>query len=144
MDWIKKEDDQGFSLEAKFLTHWGVRQELERSNFVRNPDDTDSFESYIQHWPDEYHALARIHPRTRAGRVKVSISYYDSEGTKFHRSPLEGPLSVGKDDRLLIPPQPSSTIGPISSWATGLLVSTFAPVRAALAKNKGEVWLEHQ
>ena len=127
MEWIKREDDQGFCLEAKFLTHRGVRRELESSRFIRNPDDSDGVKSYTRYWPDGYHAVAHIHPRTRAGRVKVTITYYDSEGTKFHRSPLEGTLSVGKDDRLLVPHQPTSTIGPISSWATGLLVRLLLP-----------------
>jgi hypothetical protein len=144
MDWIKKEDDQGFRLEAKFLTHRGVRQELQRSSFIRNPDDIGGFKSYVRYWPGGYHAIARIHPRTRAGRVKVSISYYDSEGTKFHRSPLEGTLSAGKDHRLLIPTQSTSTTGPLSSLAAGLLVHAFAAARAALGKSKYEVWLERQ
>ena len=42
MEWIKREDNRGFCLEAKFLTHRGVRRKLERSSFVRNPDDVDS------------------------------------------------------------------------------------------------------
>src|SRR4051794_36789652 len=89
MHWIKKEDNQGFCLEAKFLTRRGVRRELERSSFARNSDNTDGANSYIRYWPDGYHAVAHIHPRARAGRVKVSVTYHDSEGKKFRKSPLE-------------------------------------------------------
>ena len=144
MDWIKREDDQGFCLEAKFLTRRGVRRELEKSSFTCNPDDSDGIKSYIRYWPDGYHAIAHIHPRASAGRVKVTITYHDSEGTKFRKSPLEGTLSVGEDHRLLVPYQPTSAIEPLSSWVAGCLVQAFAAVRSALGKSKYENWLEQQ
>ena len=144
MEWIKREDDRGFCLEAKFLTHRGVRRELERSSFIRNPDDIDGAKSYTRYWPDGYHAIAHIPPRASAGRVKVTITYHDSEGTKFRKSPLEGTLSVGEDHRLLVPYQPTSAIEPLSSWVAGCLVQAFAAVRSALGKSKYENWLEQQ
>jgi len=144
MDWIKKEDDRGFRLEAKFLTNRGVERELQSASFERRCDDGDGFKSYIRNWPGGYHAIAHIYPRTRAGRVKVSISYYDSEGTKFRRSPLEGTLSVGNDHQLLVPTQSTSVSAPLSSSAAGLLVHAFAAARAALRKSKYEVRLEHR
>src|SRR4051794_3993455 len=144
MDWIRREDDQRFCLEAKFLTHRGVRQELERSSFARNSDNTDGVNSYIQYWPNGYHAVAHIHPRANAGRVKVTITYHDSEGTKFRKSPLEGTLSVGEDHRLLVPHQPSSAVEPLSSVVAGRLARAVAAVRSALGKSKYENWLEQQ
>jgi hypothetical protein len=144
MDWIKKEDDQGFCLEAKFLTHRGARQELQRASFVRAPDDTGRVRSYIRYWPGGYHAVARIRPRTGLGRITASISYYDSNGTKFHRSPLEGTLSTGKDHRLLVPRQSAPASTPLFSSLTAQLARTFTAAGAALRKSKYEVWLEHQ
>jgi hypothetical protein len=144
VDWIAKEDGQGFCLEAKFLTHRGVRRELEKSSFMRNSDDSDDVNSYIRYWPDGYHAVAHIHPRANAGRVKVTITYHDSEGTKFRKSPLEGTLSVGEDHRLLVPHQPTSAIEPLSSMVAGRLAHAFAAVRSALGKSKYENWLEQQ
>jgi len=144
MEWTKREDNRGFCLEAKFLTHRGVRRELQRSSFVRNPGDIDGVKSYTRYWPDGYHAIAHIHPRANAGRVKVTITYHDSEGTKFSKLPLEGTLSVGEDRRLLVPYQPTSAIEPLSSWVVGRLVQVFAAVRSALGKSKYENWLEQQ
>ena len=74
MEWIKRKDDQGFCLEAKFLTRRGVRRELENSSFIRNPDDSDGVKSYTRYWLDGYHAVAHVHPRARVGRVKVTIT----------------------------------------------------------------------
>ena len=144
MDWIKREDDQGFCLEAKFLTRRGIRRELEKSSFIRNPDDSDGLKSYIRYWPDGYHTVAHIQPRANAGRVKVTITYHDSEGTKFRKSPLEGTLSVGEDHRLLVPHQPSSAIEPLSSVVAGRLAQAVAAVRSALGKSKYGNWLEQQ
>ena len=90
MGWIIKEEDRNFWLEANFLTGWGVDRELRRSSFVRSPEALNGLKSYVRYWPDGIHAIARIHPREGAGRVKVIISYYNSKGKKFCKSPLAG------------------------------------------------------
>lgn len=85
-EWVTKEDDRGFWLEASFLTDWGVERELRRSRFLRWSDDINGLKSYIRYWPDEIHAVARVHPRRGAGRVKVTVSYYN-KGKKFRKPP---------------------------------------------------------
>jgi hypothetical protein len=89
-EWINKEDDRGFRLEAGFLTGWGVERELRRSNFVHCSTDTNNLKSYLRYWPDGIHAVARVYPRMGAGRLKVAISYYNSRGKKFRKSTLAG------------------------------------------------------
>src|SRR3954447_10777765 len=94
MEWIIKEGDRNFRLEASFLTGWGVDRELRRSNFVRSPEALNGFKSYIRYWSDGIYAIARIHPREGTRRVKVIISYYNNKGRKFRKSPLAGKQAV--------------------------------------------------
>ena len=90
MEWIIKEEDRNFRLEASFLTGWGVDRELRKSSFVRSPEALNGFKSYVRYWPDGIHAIARIHPREGAGRVKVIVTYYNNKGKKIRKSPLTG------------------------------------------------------
>jgi hypothetical protein len=90
MEWVIAEKDRSFWLEGNFLTGWGVDRELRRSSFVRSPEALNGFKSYIRYWPDGIYAVARIHPREGASRVKVVISYYNNQGRKFRKSPLAG------------------------------------------------------
>jgi hypothetical protein len=85
-----KEEDQYFRLEASFLTGWGVDRELRRSSFVRSPEALSGFKSYVRYWPDGIHAIARVHPREGMSRFKVTMTYYNNKGRKFHKSPLAG------------------------------------------------------
>lgn len=88
-EWIVKEDSKSFWMEASFLTRWGVGQELRRSSFIRWPEDINGLKSYIRYWPDGIHAVARVHPKMGAGRVTVTISYYNNRGRKFRKLPAE-------------------------------------------------------
>jgi hypothetical protein len=90
MEWIIKDEDRNFRLEASFLTGWGIDRELRRSRFVRSPEALNGLKSYVRYWLDGIHAIARIHPREGVGRVKVIVSYYNNKGKKFRKSPLAG------------------------------------------------------
>jgi hypothetical protein len=96
--WIITENDRGFCLEARSLTHLGVQRELQRSNFVRIPNDPNNLKSYIRYWPNGIQAIARIHPRRGISRVKVTISYYDNKGKKFRKFPTKQITSIGHRD----------------------------------------------
>lgn len=93
MEWITKEDDRNFWIEARFLTNWGAQRELRKSSFVhsdfiRSPDVISGSKHYIRYWPDGIHAVARIHPKMDTGRVKVTVSYYNNKGQKFRKLPV--------------------------------------------------------
>src|SRR5215217_3232956 len=82
--WIARQTNNNFWLEASFLTLWGAERSLRRACFVRSLHDFNSFRSYLKFWSGEIYAVARIHQKTsRTGRVKVTISYYDSRGHRF-------------------------------------------------------------
>ena len=88
LSWAIKQNDRNFWLEASFLTRWGGQQVLREAHFVRSPHDFNGLKSYIRFWPDGIYAVARIHPRMSASRVKVTISYYDNRGKKFRELPI--------------------------------------------------------
>src|SRR5215213_2853537 len=82
--WIAQQTTDNFWLEASFLTLWGAERSLRRACFVRSLHDFNSFRFYLKFWSSEIYAVAHIHQKTsRTGRVKVTISYYDSRGHRF-------------------------------------------------------------
>src|SRR5215208_3578157 len=84
--WIARQTNNNFWLEASFLTLWGAEGSLRRASFVRSFHDFNGFRSYLKFWSGEVYAVARIHSKTsRTGRVKVTVSYYDSKGNRFRR-----------------------------------------------------------
>ena len=84
--WRARQTDYKFWLEASFLTLWGAEHSLRRAGFVRSLHDFNGFRSYLRFWSGEVHAVARIYPKTRrTGRVKITVSYYDSRGKRFRK-----------------------------------------------------------